>query len=316
MINVSIIIVSWNTKEILRDCLNSIKQNAGDVIYEIIVVDNASKDSSTEMVKKNFPQVKLIESKVNLGFAAANNVGIKAASGDFLLLLNSDTVVLDKAIEKTYSFIKEQSDVGAVGCKVLNSDNTLQYSCFRFPSLLNVILTLTCLRKVFPQNRFFGREHYSWWDYNEMREVEAISGCFMFIPRVTIKKIGMMDESYFMYAEEADLCWRIKRAELKILFFPDASIIHLGGQSTRQKKLEMYLSLERSIVKFIKRREGFIAGWLVAASFFVRALMRVFIWTLIIPFLDAKEATELKGCRNRVFKSIFIRLGLVKKETA
>jgi GT2 family glycosyltransferase len=158
MLDVSIIIVNWNTKDLLQNCLRSTLEQAGDVDYEIVVVDNASSDGSAEMVKQIFPQVKLIENTENHGFAAANNQGMAIAQGRYVLLLNSDTVILDNAIAKTVAFADDHPDAAVVGCRVLNPDRTLQPTCFMFPSLLNMLLSTIYLNKLFSKSRFFGRE--------------------------------------------------------------------------------------------------------------------------------------------------------------
>ena len=178
IIDVSIIIVSWNTEEILRNCLKSVYEDGGDVAFEVIVIDNASSDGSAEMIRKNFPQVVLIENSENRGFAAANNQGITIAKGRYVLLLNSDTIVLDKAIEKTLSFADAHRESGIVGCRVLNPDKTLQPTCFMFPSVLNMLLSTTYLYKLFPKSRFFGRERMTWWDRSDTRQVDVATGCF------------------------------------------------------------------------------------------------------------------------------------------
>ena len=158
--DISVIIVSWNTRDILRDCLASVYAQTTGAEYEAIVVDNASSDGSAAMVKAEFPQVILIENTENKGFAAANNQGIQIAKGRYVLLLNSDTVVLDCAIPKTFVFAEKHPEAAVIGCKVLNPDHTLQPTCFMFPCLLNLCLSSTYLYKIF-QNRFFGRERMS-----------------------------------------------------------------------------------------------------------------------------------------------------------
>ena len=272
--DVSIVIVNWNTSELLRNCIKSVVEQAGEIDCEIIVVDNNSTDDSTEMVKSNFEQVILIENSENRGFAAANNQGIEISKGRYILLLNSDTVVLDRAIEKTVAFADKHSDTAVTGCRVLNPDRTLQNTCFMFPSVLNMLLSSTYLYKFFPKSRFFGREAMTWWDRNDVREVDVVTGCFMLIRHEAIEQVGLMDEQYFMYGEETDWCYRFKKNGWKIMFAPEGQIIHFGGQSTSQKKAEMILQLRGSILLFIKKHQGFfphiISCLLTAMFFFLR----------------------------------------------
>ena len=253
MIDVSIIIVNWNTRDILRDCLQSVYDQTKEISYEVIVIDNASSDDSVDMVKKEFPQVILIENKENRGFAAANNQGIAIAKGRYILLLNSDTIILDNAVYKTLLIADANVQAGIIGCRALNRDRTLQRTCFMFPSVLNMLLSMTGLYKLFPKSKFFGREHMSWWNRDDEREVDVVTGCFMFVRREVIEKIGVMNEDYFIYAEETDWCFKAKKAGFKVLFTPFAEIIHLGGTSTDQIKPQMKLQLQSGLLLFIKK---------------------------------------------------------------
>lgn len=295
--DVSIIVVNWNTKALLCDCLKSIYEQAGDVDFEVIVIDNASTDGSVEMVKKSFPQVTLIENSENRGFAAANNQGIAIAKGRYVLLLNSDTIVLASAIAKTVSFADSHPEVGVVGCRVLNSDRTLQKTCFMFPSILNMILSSTYLYKLFPRSRFFGRERMTWWDRNDIREVDVVTGCFMLVKREAIEQVGIMDERFFMYGEETDWCYRFKQAGWKILFAPCAEIIHLGGQSARKNAATMTVQLRRSILQFMKKHHGwpaFRVACFLTALFFA---FRVPAWLFVSIFAPGKRKQSFTKIR-------------------
>ncbi len=288
--NVSIVIVNWNTKSILRDCLKSVYEQTKDISFEVIVIDNASADGSVDMIKSDFPKVILIENKKNKGFAAANNQGIARAKGRYVLLLNPDTMILDNAIAKTVRFADLHPDAAVIGSRVLNVDGTLQPSCFMFPSLLNMILSSTYLYKLFPRSKFFGRERMTWWDRNDVREVEVVTGCFMLIRRDAIDQVGMMDEQFFMYAEETDFCFRVKQAGYKNIFTPDAEIIHLGGQSTEQVKKAMTIQKRKSILQFIKKHNGphvYRIACLLAVLFFA---VRLPVWLMIGLFRTGKRA--------------------------
>jgi GT2 family glycosyltransferase len=284
--DVTIIIVSWNTREILRDCLRSVYENAGALDFETIVVDNASADGSAQMVARDFPQVQLVINADNRGFAAANNQGMTLARGRYVLLLNSDTVVLDRALEKTVAFAEAHPEAAVVGCRVLNPDRTWQRTCSRFPSALNLLLSSTYLYKLFPKSRFWGREFMLYWDRSDVREVDVVSGSFMLVRREAIERVGMMDEAFFMYAEETDWCYRFHQAGYKALFTPAGSIVHLGGASSRQAASKMRLQLSASILYFLKKHKSrgeYILGCLFTALFF---LVRAPIWWV-------------KGCLSR-----------------
>jgi len=278
LMDVSIIIVNYNTKDVLRDCLESIYEQTRQVHFEVIVVDNASADGSVNMIKDCFSKVILIENSENRGFAAANNQGIKIAKARYLLLLNSDTVILDDAIRKTVEFADSHKEAGILGCRVLNPDSSLQPTCFMFPSLLNAVLLTSYLNNLFPRNRFFGREQMTWWDRTDEREVDVVTGCFMLVRKTAIKQVGEMDTRFFMYAEETDWCYRFKQADWKIMFTPVGEIIHAGGCSAKQMKPKMVLQLRASVLLFFKKhrtRLSYRVACLFMSLFF---LLRIPYW--------------------------------------
>jgi GT2 family glycosyltransferase len=275
-LDVSTVIVNWNTCGILRDCLASLYANTANITFKVIVVDNASSDGSVDMIKSEFPQVELIVNAENRGFAAANNQAIAVGKGRYVLLLNSDTVVLDGALDKIVAFADSHPEAGIVTCRALNKDRTLQPTCFMFPSVLNMFLWAICLARLFPTSRFFGRERMTWWDRNDVREVDVATGCFMLVRREAMDQIGLLDERFFMYGEETDWCYRFRKAGWKILFTPDAEIIHLGGASTGQVRMEMALEYVASISLFFKKHTSRLsyrlACLLLALCFSLRAL--------------------------------------------
>ncbi len=287
-IDISIIIVNWNTRDILRDCLASVYAQTQGIEFEVIVIDNASSDGSVEMVKFEFPQVILIENTDNKGFAAANNQGMRIANGRYVLLLNSDTLILDSAIQKTLNFAECHPSAAVVGCRVLNPDRSLQPTCFMFPSVLNLFLSATYLYKLFPKSRFLGREQMTWWGRDDVRSVDVVTGCFMLVRQEAIQQVGLMDEDYFMYAEETDWCYRFKQAGWQNLFYPDAQIIHLGGQSSKQVRVEMLIQLRRAILQFMQKNYGcahYLLGKLLILLFFA---VRIPVW-FVVSLLPSKR---------------------------
>ncbi len=303
-LDVSVIIVSWNTIGILRDCLKSVYEQTADIDFETIVIDNSSADNSAAMVKAEFPQVILIENHDNRGFASANNQGMKIAKGRYMLLLNSDTVVLDGAIQKTIAFAEQHPAAAVVGCRVLNPDRTLQPSCFMFPSLLNLFLATSYLYKIFPKSRFFGRERMTWWNREEIRQVDVVTGCFMLVRRAAIEKVGMMNEEYFMYAEETDWCWRFKKAGWHNLFYPDAQIIHLGGQSSKQIRGKSLIQLRLGILQFFHKNKSYpyyVSAGILISLFF---LFRIPLWWImsIMKKSNSNAHTRFKAYSSAWYK--------------
>jgi len=265
------------------------------------------------MIRNDFPQVVLIENTNNRGFAAANNQGIAVAKGRYVLLLNSDTVVLDNAITNTMRFADENLQAAVTGCRILNPDRTLQRTCFMFPSILNMLLSSTYLYKLFPKNRFFGREHMTWWDANEVREVDIVKGCFMLVRREAIKQVGVMDERFFMYGEETDWCYRFKKNGWKVMFAPIGEIIHYGGQSTMQIPVAMTVQLSLSILKFIKKHYGWpahlIARFLVALFFAVRLPVWLAL-AFVRPAGRGKAVIKMKAYSTGIMDALFGRINL------
>ncbi len=313
--NVSIIIINWNTKQLLHDCLKSVYVQAADndtcgLNYEIIVVDNASTDGSKEMVRNDFPDIVLIENKENRGFAAANNQGIAVAKGRYVLLLNSDTIVLGNCLAEMTAFADVNPQAGVVGCRVLNPDHSLQPTCFMFPSVLNMLLSGTYLYKLFPRNRFFGRERMTWWDRNDVREVDVVTGCFMLVRREAIEKVGLLDERFFMYAEETDWCYRFRKNGWKVMFAPVGEIIHYGGQSTTKVPVTMIVQLRLSILMFIRKhysRLSYLIARILVAFFFA---VRLPIW-LALSFIHPRErsmaAVKMQAYSTGIIGALFSR---------
>ena len=276
--DVSILIVNWNTREILRDCLKSIYEQTRDLAFEVIVIDNASEDGSPQMVKEDFKEVILVENSTNRGFAAANNQAMAMAKGRYVLLLNSDTVVLDNAIAKTVVFADAHPEGAVVGCRILNPDKTRQEGCFMFPSLLNLLLSATYLYKLFPRSKFFGRESMTWWMRDDEREVDVVTGCFMLIRRDAIEQVGVMDEQFFMYGEETDWCYRFKKAGWKCLFSPAGAIIHIGRASSKARRHAMSLQCRASILLFLKKHKGELIYRLACLVIALDAFLRIPYW--------------------------------------
>jgi GT2 family glycosyltransferase len=279
-LDVSVIIVSWNTRDILRECLRSVHDHTKGGSFEVIVVDNASADGSAAMVRAEFPAVRLIENRDNRGFAAANNQALPHAGGRYVLLLNPDTLILDHAIDAMVGYMDAHPRVGCAGCQVLENRDTVQMTCFRFPSPLNILLSLTGLDRLFPRSRLFGRYWMRWWDRRSEREVDVVSGMFMLVRRDVIDRIGPMDEDYFIYAEEADWCYRMRQAGWSRVFTPVARIVHRdgGGKSTAQLSTKMYVQQQKSLLIFHRKNLGLLA-WATAKLFYtVSMLVRLIAW--------------------------------------
>lgn len=252
----SIIVVSWNTRDILADCLCSVYEHPPTVPFELIVVDNASSDGSADMVRQQFPQARLIASEENLGFAQGNNLAVPLCQGEHILLLNPDTVVKPHALQTLVDFLDQHPQAGAVGSMLLNPDETLQPSCHPAPKLSRELWRLFHLDTVYP----YGRYHMHRWSTSQPREVDVIQGASLLVRKEILDKIGFLDGDYFMFSEEVDLCFRLQKAGWKLYWEPASQVIHLGGQSTRQVATEMFLQLYLGKLKYFRKHYGARAG--------------------------------------------------------
>lgn len=231
MFNVSVVIVNWNTRDLLRQTLATLYSETQGINFETIVVDNGSTDRSAEMVRDEFPAVRLISSPVNLGFAGGNNLGFCECRGNYILLLNSDTITLPSTLPGMKALLDKHPEAGCVGCRHLNEDGSLQRSMDTFPSLMNDFLSYTDLHRLEIFKPYLLR-NFAWWsDHDVEREIDWVNGACMMVRREILDEVGMLDEGYFIYAEEVDWCYRIKQAGWRIFFTPNAEIIHLGGKA-------------------------------------------------------------------------------------
>lgn len=245
-LDISIIIVNWNTRDLLADCLNSIARTAAGMAHEIIVVDNASSDGSREMVREHFPHVRLLVNAGNVGFAKANNQAIQASAGRYVLLLNSDTVVLPGALPALVRFMDAHPQVGIVGAKLLNRDGTLQPSWARFPTVWSELLG----RNSRARERYLTREGALAF------AVDWVGGACFMICRAVVEEVGLLDEGYFMYSEEMDWCFRVRQKSWLVCYYPEAQVVHLGRQSSRQASLRMKAELYQSKLTFFHKHYG------------------------------------------------------------
>ena len=275
MLDLSIIIVNWNGKDLLRKCLQCVEATVKKVSYETYVVDNASTDGSQDVVRQEFPTVKLIANKDNVGFATANNQAMKVAEGRYVLLLNSDAFVDANTLDAVVQFMDEHPEAGMSSCKLLYEDRSLQRSCATFPTLATEFFIALGLDKLFPKSKVFGKYLMTDWDYNTTRQVDVIMGAFMLVRRELITKIGMMDEAFFMYSEEVDWCYRFKTAGAKVFFYPDVTCVHLWGGSSKAVKVESLLRLYRARVQFFRKHYGRLSAFCYKIILGFNALVRV-----------------------------------------
>jgi GT2 family glycosyltransferase len=249
--DLSIIIVNWNTRDLLCQCLDSLTQKVEGIEMEILVVDNGSTDGSVAAVRDKFPGVRLIENPVNMGFAKANNQAISLSSGEYLLLLNPDTQVKDETVVKMLSFMDAHAEAGLVGAQLLNADGSKQNSIANFPSLATELLNKSLLRRLFPE-KFPGKGR----DYPGPVEVDSVIGACMMVRRKAVEQMGLLDEKFFLFLEETDWCYRIKKAGWKVYHIPQAEIFHFQGKSAEAEKGKARIEYYRSRYHYFRKNRG------------------------------------------------------------
>ena len=274
----SVLIVNWNTRDLLRACLQSLDMYPASGGQEVIVVDNASSDDSAEMVKCEFPNVKLIASDKNLGYAAGNNTAIKAATGDYLLLLNPDTEIKPDSLDRAIEYFKTHPQVGAVGVKLIYPNGNPQSSCRSFPTPLAVMWEYLGFSRLFPKSKVFGAYRMTWFNYNEEIEVDQPMGTFLLIPGYAMDAVGLMDEDFPIFFNDVDWCKRAKKSGWKIMFLPNIEIIHHGGESTRQVKKAMIWESHRSLLCFYRKHYSPLWRLLLAPIVYANAFIRARGW--------------------------------------
>ncbi|MCA9946337.1 MAG: glycosyltransferase family 2 protein [Anaerolineales bacterium] len=259
--DLSIIIVSWNVRELLQNCLRSVFARKG-LILQVVVVDSASTDGSAEMVAENFPQVELVACRENVGFPGGNNLGLERANGRFVLLLNPDTIVHGDALAKMVSYLEQKPKVGVVGPQLLNEDGSVQSSRRRFPTLRTAFFESTWLQPYAPQavlDDYYARDI----DDEETAVVEWVMGACLMTRQEVVAQVGGLDEAYFMYSEELDYCRRIHEAGWQVVYYPQAKVTHFSGKSSEQAVTQRHINFNRAKLRYFRKYHGRLAAGLL-----------------------------------------------------
>lgn len=269
-VDLSIVIVSYNVNCLVQQCIESILNQETPYIYEIWVVDNYSNDQTARTIADKYPEVRLITNKENVGFAAANNQAIRKANGKYIWLLNPDTKLNENAISPLIEAFERNQDVAVTGSLLANPDGSLQRSCYPFPTLSNEIFRLFHLEQ-FRKDRYDMRT----WGQNQTREIEVNQGASFMIRKTALDQVGLLDERFYIYTEEVDLCYRLHQAGWKILWQPLSQVIHFGGQSTQQNRLPMFLELYRTKILFFRKHYGPVKAYMYKMILFLVAVSRI-----------------------------------------
>ncbi|MEM1329465.1 MAG: glycosyltransferase family 2 protein [Planctomycetota bacterium] len=311
---ISIIIVSFNTRDVTLACIRSIYDHAGSVPVEVIVVDNASEDGSADAIAKEFPQTTLIADTENRGFAGANNRGLEIARGEWLLLLNPDTEINAETLDATRAHAETDPEIGIIGVRCFGDDGEQQSTIFRYPKLLDTIVNVLVPNKLMRKSKMLGRSRYIGVSREESLDVEIVAGCYMFTRREAYEQAGGMDDRFFMYGEEAEWCFRVHRHGWKIRYFPGASILHYGGISTEKCMSEMNLAMARSHLLLMQRVRGRAAAWIANFCMLLRDLPRALAWPFIKLSPIGRNEVVAEGMRRASGRLRVHFLGLTKTD--
>jgi GT2 family glycosyltransferase len=298
MMDVTVIIVNYNTKSLLRECLTSVYRETKEVKYEVFVVDNRSEDGSPDMVQEEFPMVNLIRNERNVGFAAGNNIAIKKGSGRYFLLLNPDTRLVNNTMKILVDYMDEHSDVGATGSMLLDQDMNVQTVCRKFSNFLNEIGELIPVLNRFQFDWMSRNYHPDRFDYRSTGETDYVQGACLMVRKEVVDTVGPLDERFFMYSEEEDWCFRIKKHGWKVMYVSSAIILHYIGMSTRQRSDEMFRELYHSKLKFFMKNRGHITAYLLRFTLMILMFIRI-PYYYILPLLMKNKEEELKKYRKQ-----------------
>ena len=306
----SIIIVTYNAGAFLPDCLWSLSRRPPSFGIEVIVVDNASTDDSVALARRHYPAAQVIAKSENAGFAAANNIGYRRSSGEFILLLNPDTIVHEGALDRMANFLREHPDAGAAGPRILSRDGSLQRTGVSAPSLWNQFVETVFLDRAFPRSRMFGRHRRLYDDPDRCREVDCLQGSCLLLRREAIRHM-LFDESYFLYFEETDLCARLKADGWKVFYAPDASVVHIGGSGARYYDCPRIVAFHRGYLVYLQKHCGPLQRPCFRALLVVRAVLRLALLSLGALAIRNKRP-ELFDRAKGYFRTLSYLTGLTR----
>lgn len=300
--DLTIIIVNWNTRELLDKCLASVYASQTNLKFDVWVIDNQSFDNSIEMIRENYPNTILIKNENNVGFAQANNQAINKSSSEFVMLLNPDTIVDKDVLDGLIGYLEGHPDVGAAGPMLLNPDGTLQESAYPEPTLWREFWRLFHLDLF----KHLGTYPMAEWNHSDLRDVDVLMGACFLVRRKVLDQVGLLDENFFMYSEEVDFCKRIRDFGWRIVWFPTVKVIHFGGQSTSQVQQEMFLQLYQGKIQYFRKHNSLAVVWAYKFVLFMAAIIRLF----LTPFAffegsaEKDEHLKLSGNYRRLLWSL------------
>jgi|SRR5271157_655690 len=275
MIEISVIVVTWNGKNVASQCLESLQDYAKDQTVEVIVVDNASTDGTPEMIRERYPFVHLLQNQENLGFAKANNIGLAHCNGNFVCLVNSDVVVPNGCIEQAVAYMRQQPTIGMLGPKMYLPNGSIGQSCMGFPTVWNWFCRALALDNLSVGRQIFGGFLRTDFTYEKTADVEVLTGWFWIVRREALSQVGNLDERYFMYGEDIDWCKRFYDAGWRIVFYPEVHAVHYCGASSANAPTRFYIEMHRANMQYLSKYHGPVAQLGFWASALLHELVRI-----------------------------------------
>ncbi len=294
--DVSFVIVTWNAKEYVSECLESLRENYRGPA-EIIVVDNASHDGTPEQVRENFPECRLVETGANLGFAKGNNAGIALATGKYLFLVNSDVKILPGCVETLAELMEANPSVGLAGPQMLGADGSVRRSTMRFPTLWNSLCRALALDSIFRRSRLLAGYLMGDFDHRQSRDVEILNGWFWVVRREALQQVGALDDRFFMYGEDMDWCYRFSKAGWRNVFCAESAAVHYGGASSALAPARFYVEKQRANLQYWKKHHGRVSAFAYLCTVLLHELLRTTGYT--VAYLSRKSIREKAAAKVR-----------------
>ena len=299
--DVSIVTVSWNVKKLILECIQSVYEKTESYSFEMIIIDNDSKDGTPEIIEKKFHEIKLIKNNYNAGITVANNQGIKASKGRYICFLNPDTHLINNAIDLLVKYLEENTSVSAVGSQSINPGGVLEENCRKGSmSIWTEFLDMTTLTALFPKNRIISRHRLGYWDHMSIRSVDHIAAECFIVRKNLLNQIGVMDEQFFMYGDDTDFCRRIKNSGGEIIYYPHAKIFHHKGSSSKQNS-EIPIVVKESYYKYFSKHHGVFYALCYRFTVGVIGLCWIICWSVMF-FITNKEKRVV--IRQRIIPSL------------
>jgi GT2 family glycosyltransferase len=309
---ISVIIISWNARDYLMQCLSSLTSEVCRYPMEIIVVDNASSDGSPDSVESKYPNVRLIRNTENLGFAKANNIGVSASTGKYLCLVNSDVEVLPDCITRLVEYCEEHLETGMVGPRIIGGDGNLQRSCRGFPSVWNMFCRALALDSIFKNFKVFTGYALHHWSQENLSEVDILSGCFWLIRKRALEEVGLLDEAFFIYGEDMDWCRRFWSKGWRVVFVPSAEAIHYGGGSSSNAPVRFYIERQKADLQYWKKHHSDFEVICYLLISFLHMLLRIIGYSFGVILNPAEPSRRYKVKRSWACLKWILFAGILK----